>query len=96
MVGPLGNSKHREARATGRCVEAHERVGGPAATRQSVRVRAVIASYTQPTQIRIPIPGQPPISLDSLYTLMGSGNAYVNVHTTAFTSGEIRGQTQQC
>ena len=37
-------------------LEAHERVGGPAATRQSVLVRAVIASYTQPTQIEIPIP----------------------------------------
>jgi hypothetical protein len=36
-------------------LEAHERVGGPAATRQSVLVRAVIASYTQPTQIEIPI-----------------------------------------
>jgi hypothetical protein len=37
-------------------LEAHERVGGHAATRQSVLVRAVIASYTQPTQIEIPIP----------------------------------------
>jgi hypothetical protein len=37
-------------------LEAHERVGGPAATRQSVLVRAVIASFTQPTQIEIPIP----------------------------------------
>jgi hypothetical protein len=40
-------------------LEAHERVGGPAATRQSVVVRAVIASYTQPTQIEIPIPPIP-------------------------------------
>jgi len=37
-------------------LEAHERVGGHAATRQSVLVRAVIASFTQPTQIEIPIP----------------------------------------
>ena len=36
-------------------LEAHERVGGPAATRQSVLVRAVIASYTRPTPIEIPI-----------------------------------------
>jgi hypothetical protein len=40
-------------------LEAHERVGGHAATRQSVLVRAVIASYTQPTQIEIPIPSPP-------------------------------------
>ncbi len=37
-------------------LEAHERGGSPAAARQSVLVRAVIASYTQPTQIEIPIP----------------------------------------
>jgi len=36
-------------------LEAHERVGGPAATRQSVLVQAVIASYTRPTPIEIPI-----------------------------------------
>ena len=44
-------------------LEAHERVGGPAATRQSVLVRAVIALYTQPTQIEIPIPSmRPPVN----------------------------------
>ena len=32
------------------------------------------------------------IPLDSLVVLMGNGNAYVNVHTTAFGRGEIRGQ----
>ena len=37
-------------------LEAHERVGGHAAPRQSVLVRAVIASFTRPTQIEIPIP----------------------------------------
>jgi hypothetical protein len=36
-------------------LEAHERVGGHAAPRQSVLVRAVIASYTRPTPIEIPI-----------------------------------------
>lgn len=34
----------------------------------------------------------PAISLDSLLTLMRNGNAYVNVHTTQFPGGEIRGQ----
>ncbi len=32
------------------------------------------------------------IPFDSLVVLMGYGNAYVNVHTTAFGGGEIRGQ----
>ncbi|QJR35263.1 CHRD domain-containing protein [Gemmatimonas groenlandica] len=39
------------------------------------------------------ISGQPPIALDSLMTLLRTGNAYVNVHSTTFPAGEIRGQT---
>ncbi len=39
------------------------------------------------------INGQPPIALDSLMTLLRTGNAYVNVHSTTFPGGEIRGQT---
>lgn len=39
------------------------------------------------------ISGQPPIALDSLMTLLRTGNAYVNVHSTTFPGGEIRGQT---
>ena len=31
------------------------------------------------------------VSLDSLFVLMRNGNAYVNLHTTAFPGGEIRG-----
>jgi len=31
------------------------------------------------------------VSLDSLRVLFNNGNAYVNVHTTAFGGGEIRG-----
>ncbi len=52
-------------------LEAHERVGGHAATRQSVLVRAVIASYTQPTQIEIPIPQLRRIPNPSFSRLMG-------------------------
>ena len=36
--------------------------------------------------------GSGPISMDSLLILMRNGNAYVNVHTSANPSGEIRGQ----
>jgi hypothetical protein len=38
--------------------------------------------------------GQPAMSMDSLVTLMRTGNAYVNVHTAANGGGEIRGQLQ--
>jgi hypothetical protein len=32
------------------------------------------------------------ISMDSLLVPMRNGNAYVNVHTSAYPSGELRGQ----
>ena len=32
------------------------------------------------------------ISMDSLLVLLRNGNAYVNVHTSAYPSGELRGQ----
>ena len=32
------------------------------------------------------------ISMDSLLVLMRNGNAYVNIHTSAYPSGELRGQ----
>jgi plastocyanin len=36
--------------------------------------------------------GQPPMTLDQLVALLNGGNSYVNVHTTQFPGGEIRGQ----
>ncbi len=35
------------------------------------------------------------ITMDSLLVLMRNGNAYVNVHTSAYPSGELRGQIQK-
>jgi hypothetical protein len=32
------------------------------------------------------------VTLESLKTLLASGNAYVDVHTTANPAGELRGQ----
>jgi len=39
-----------------------------------------------------PAAGRPPISLDSLMVLLESGRAYVNVHSSLFEAGEVRGQ----
>jgi hypothetical protein len=36
--------------------------------------------------------GRPAISMDSLVTLLGSRNAYLEVRTAAYPNGEIRGQ----
>lgn len=36
--------------------------------------------------------GQPPISMDSLVALMTTGKAYIDVHTSTYPGGEIRGQ----
>lgn len=38
------------------------------------------------------IGGQPPISLDSLATILRNGQGYVNVHSSTYPGGEIRGQ----
>jgi hypothetical protein len=32
------------------------------------------------------------VSMDSLFTLLSNGSAYVDIHTAAFPNGEIRGQ----
>jgi trimeric autotransporter adhesin len=41
-----------------------------------------------------PINGQLAIGVDSLVKLLGNGNAYLDVHTSAFQGGEVRGQVQ--
>lgn len=39
------------------------------------------------------VAGAPAVTLDSLMVLIRTGNAYVNVHSTTYPAGEIRGQT---
>jgi hypothetical protein len=39
--------------------------------------------------------GQPPISMDSLSALMSTRNAYIDVHTSTYPDGEIRGQIER-
>lgn len=41
-----------------------------------------------------PINGQPAIGVDSLVKLLGNGSAYLDVHTSAFQGGEVRGQVE--
>ncbi len=51
---------------------------------------AVTGSFTAADVL--PRGDQPPISLDALIALMDAANAYVEVRTDAFPTGEIRGQ----
>ena len=51
-----------------------------------------LASGTITQASIVGLSGAAPITMDSLRALMRSGNAYVNVHSTTFPGGEIRGQ----
>ncbi len=75
-------------------------IHGPADATQSTGVIIFLFSPTGNTGAPRPITVQGIInnnanvnvSLDSLRTLFNNGKAYVNIHTTANTGGEIRGQ----
>jgi hypothetical protein len=64
-------------------------VNGTAAQTPSVTLSGVVAiGDVAPSWIR----GTPRLSMDSVKTLLRNGRMYVDVHTSAFTNGEVRGQ----
>jgi plastocyanin len=56
-----------------------------------VGTNGVLTGSFTATDIRS-IAGQPPITLDSLTSLLRNGQGYVNVHSSQYLAGEIRGQ----
>ncbi len=60
--------------------------------RQPLTSNSGVLTGTITTADILPIGAQPPIGLDSLVTLLRNGNAYVNVHSSTYPGGEIRGQ----
>lgn len=64
-------------------------VNGTSAQPASVELSGVIAiGDIDPTWVR----GTPRLAMDSVKTLMRTGRLYVDVHSSAFVNGEIRGQ----
>jgi CHRD domain len=64
-------------------------VNGNAAQPPSVPLTGVIATGDiEPTWVR----GNPRLAMDSVKALLRAGRLYVDVHSSAFTNGEIRGQ----
>jgi hypothetical protein len=51
---------------------------------------APIGAFATGTMLESNLPAG--ITLASMKTLLASGNAYVDIHTTANTGGELRGQ----
>ncbi len=67
-------------------------VNGNAAQAPSVTLDGVISlGEIAPTWIR----GAPRLAMDSVKALMRAGRLYVDVHSSTFTAGEIRGQVQR-
>jgi len=64
-------------------------VNGTSAQSASVELSGVISlGDIDPTWVR----GTPRLAMDSVKTLMRAGRLYVDVHSSAFTNGELRGQ----
>jgi len=64
-------------------------VNGSGAQSESVELSGVISiGDIDPTWVR----GTPRLAMDSVKSLMRAGRIYVDVHSSAFTNGELRGQ----
>ena len=67
-------------------------VNGNAAQAPSVALDGVISlGDIEPSWVR----GSPRLAMDSVKALLRAGRLYVDVHSSAFTAGEIRGQVQR-
>jgi hypothetical protein len=67
-------------------------VNGTAAQTPSVTLNGTISlGSIEPSWVR----GTPRLAMDSVKALMRAGRLYVDVHSTTFTNGEIRGQVQR-
>ena len=67
-------------------------VNGTAAQAPSVSLNGVISlGSIEPAWIR----GTPRLAMDSVKALLRAGRIYVDVHSSTFTAGEIRGQVQR-
>jgi hypothetical protein len=67
-------------------------VNGTAAQTPSVELSGTISlGNIEPSWVR----GTPRLAMDSVKALMRAGRLYVDVHSSAFTNGELRGQVQR-
>jgi hypothetical protein len=67
-------------------------VNGTAAQTPSVALNGTISlGSIEPAWVR----GTPRLAMDSVKALMRAGRLYVDVHSSTFTAGEIRGQVQR-
>jgi hypothetical protein len=86
------------ANLTNAAIASHIHVGGLAVSGPIVNGFAINSGVTTGTVtsgtivLSKLVAGANQVTGDSLRVLLNNGNAYVNVHTTAFQGGEIRGQ----
>lgn len=83
---------------TNAAIASHIHAGGVAVSGNVVTPFTINPGVTSGTVVQVQlvlsklVVGGSQVSPDSVRALLNNGNAYVNVHTTAFGGGEIRGQ----